>query len=145
MRKQSLCKWAYFAVVLFAFNNPLEAQDTSSPSTILKGMNWRNIGPNRGGRSLGIAGSSRRRMEYYFGAVGGGLWKTIDGGFTWKPVTDGQITSSSVGVVAVSESNPDIVYIGMGETEFRGNIMQGDGVYKSTDAGRTWTHMGLEN
>lgn len=108
-------------------NNP----DTGNP---FKGMNWRNIGPNRGGRSLGIAGSSKRKLEYYFGAVGGGLWKTVDGGLNWKPVTDGQITCSSVGAVAVAESNPDIVYIGTGETEFRGNIMQGDGVYKSTDA-----------
>ncbi|MEI6583589.1 MAG: glycosyl hydrolase [Chitinophagia bacterium] len=108
-------------------------------------MSWRNIGPNRGGRSLGIAGSSKRKLEYYFGAVGGGLWKTIDGGLNWKPVTDGQITSSSVGAVAVSESNPDIVYIGTGETEFRGNIMQGDGMYKSTDAGKTWKHIGLNN
>jgi photosystem II stability/assembly factor-like uncharacterized protein len=115
------------------------------PDTLFKGMTWRNIGPNRGGRSLTIAGSSKRKMEYYFGAVGGGLWKTVDGGFSWKPVTDGQISSSSVGAVAVSESNPDIVYIGMGETEFRGNIMQGDGVYKSLDGGKTWKHIGLRN
>src|SRR6185295_15789900 len=81
--------------------------------------------------------------EYYFGATGGGLWKTTDGGLTWRPVTDGQLHSSSVGAVAVSESNPDVVYIGMGETELRGNIMQGDGVYKSTDAGKTWKHAGL--
>src|SRR6185437_5172079 len=80
-----------------------------------------------------------------FGATGGGLWKTTDGGLTWRPVTDGQLTSSSVGAVAVAPSNPDVVYIGMGETELRGNIMQGDGVYKSTDDGRTWTHIGLEN
>ncbi|HEY1950617.1 MAG TPA: glycosyl hydrolase, partial [Bryobacteraceae bacterium] len=84
-------------------------------------------------------------MEYYFGAVGGGLWKTTDGGTTWKPVTDHQISSSSVGAVAVSESNPDIVYLGMGETELRGNIMQGDGIYKSTDAGKTWKKAGLAN
>src|SRR5205085_1784805 len=84
------------------------------------------------------AGSPGRPLEYYFGAVGGGLWKTTDGGQTWRPVTDGQIKSSSVGAVAVSESNPDVVYIGMGETQLRGNIMQGDGVYKSADAGVTW-------
>ncbi len=107
------------------------------------GMQWRSIGPNRGGRSITSAGSPGRPFEYYFGAVGGGLWKTTDGGATWKPVTDGQLHSSSVGAVAVSESNPDVVYIGMGETELRGNIMQGDGVYKSTDAGKTWMHMGL--
>ncbi len=77
--------------------------------------------------------------------MGGGLWKTTDGGATWKPMTDGQIKSSSVGAVAVAESNPDVVYIGMGETELRGNIMQGDGVYKSADAGKTWKHIGLSD
>src|SRR5213082_2861841 len=112
-------------------------------STLFRGMEWRTIGPYRGGRSITAAGSSSRPLEYYFGATGGGLWKTTDGGTTWRPVTDGQIKSSSVGAVAVSESNPDVVYIGMGETELRGNIMQGDGVYKSSDAGKTWTHVGL--
>ena len=111
--------------------------------SLFASLKWKNIGPNRGGRSITSAGSSARPLEYYFGATGGGLWKTTDGGQTWKPVTDGQIKSSSVGAVAISESNPDIVYIGMGETELRGNIMQGDGVYKSTDAGKTWKHAGL--
>src|SRR5215472_6385921 len=112
-------------------------------AAMFKGLEWRSIGPNRGGRSIASAGSSSRPFEYYFSAVGGGLWKTTDGGLTWKPVTDGQIKSSSVGAVAVSESNPDVVYIGMGETEFRGNVMQGDGVYRSSDGGKTWTHLGL--
>lgn len=144
MRKKTLLALTCLTVILPAFRTSLQAQDSLAAS-VLKGMSWRNIGPNRGGRSLGIAGSSKRQKEYYFGAVGGGLWKTIDGGFTWKPVTDGQITSSSVGAVAVSESNPDIVYIGTGETEFRGNIMQGDGVYKSIDGGKTWKNIGLRN
>ena len=113
-------------------------------STLFKGMAWRSIGPNRGGRSIAATGIPSRKNEYYFGAVGGGLWKTTDGGVSWRPVTDGQIKSSSVGAVAVSESNPDVVYIGMGETEFRGNIMQGDGVYRSGDAGKTWKKAGLE-
>ena len=104
---------------------------------------WRNIGPNRGGRSIAVAGSPSRPNEYFFGATGGGLWKTTDGGTTWAPVTDGQIASSSVGAVAVSASNPDVVYLGMGETQLRGNVMQGDGVYRSDDGGRTWVHRGL--
>jgi photosystem II stability/assembly factor-like uncharacterized protein len=111
----------------------------------LGALAWRNIGPNRGGRSLAVAGSPSRPHEYYFGAVGGGLWKTLDGGTTWKPVTDGQVRSASVGAVAVAESDPDVVYIGMGEVALRGNVMQGDGVYKSTDGGKNWTHTGLED
>src|ERR1035437_10173974 len=79
---------------------------------IFSSLTWRSIGPPRGGRSIASAGSSSRPLEYYFGATGGGLWKTTDGGLTWRPVTDGQLKSSSVGAVAVSESNPDVVYIG---------------------------------
>ena len=122
-----------------------KSYSNSSKDSITNTLEWRNIGPDRGGRSLAVTGSSSRVNEYYFGAVGGGLWKTTDAGQTWNPVTDGQIKSSSVGAVAVSNSNPDIVYIGMGETELRGNIMQGDGVYKSIDAGKTWNHIGLSD
>jgi photosystem II stability/assembly factor-like uncharacterized protein len=106
-------------------------------------LNWSNAGPARGGRSTAVAGSDARPLEYYFGATGGGLWKTTDGGTTWGPVTDGQINSASVGAVAVCATDPDVVYIGMGETELRGNVMQGDGVYRSDDAGVTWEHVGL--
>ncbi len=112
-------------------------------SALLAGYRWRNIGPDRGGRSIAVSGVKGRPMEAYFGATGGGLWKTTDGGENWAPVTDGQIASASVGAVAVSETNPDLVFIGMGETCIRGNIMPGDGVYKSTDAGKTWTHVGF--
>ncbi len=151
-----LLRWAARAalVVLLAYLGPslqdrdvFRAQSAVAPGAVddaaLQALTWRNVGPNRGGRSIAAAGSPSRPFEYYFGAVGGGLWKTTDGGGTWEPVTDGQLRSSSVGAVAVSESNPDIVYIGMGEACIRGNIMQGDGVYKSTDAGRTWRHLGL--
>jgi len=106
-------------------------------------LRWRSLGPARGGRSIAVAGSTSRPNEYYMGATGGGLWKTTDAGTTWKPVTDGQINFSSVGAVAISASNPDTVYIGTGEADIRGNIIQGGGAYKSTDAGKTWAHIGL--
>ena len=115
----------------------------SADADILKAFAWRSIGPLRGGRSLAISGVKGRPREGYFGATGGGLWKTTNGGETWFPVTDGQIHSSSVGALAVSDSNPDIVFIGMGEACIRGNIQPGDGVYKSIDAGKTWTHVGF--
>src|SRR5215217_6240413 len=122
---------------------PTAAQGTVDPS-LLAGLRWRSIGPARGGRSQAVAGSAKRPMEYYFGATGGGVWKTTDGGTNWRSVSDRFFKTSSVGAIAVSESNPDVVYVGMGETELRGNIIQGDGVYKTTDGGKTFTHVGLE-
>ena len=156
LSRKQICQLITGFALLMTAGNYAQAQGTTaaetvkvspaaSPMDIYNGMKYRNIGPFRGGRSLGSAGSPSRKNEYYFGAVGGGLWKTTDGGLNWLPVTDGQLGSSSVGAVAVSETNPDIVYIGTGETQFRGNIMQGDGVYKSTDAGKTWTNVGLKN
>lgn len=118
---------------------PAPAQDLSVLST----LKWRNVGPARGGRSITAVGSVARPLEYYFGATGGGLWKTTDGGLTWAAVGDGQFKTSSVGAVAVAPSQPDVVYVGFGEVQLRGNIIQGDGVYKSTDAGKTFTHVGL--
>jgi photosystem II stability/assembly factor-like uncharacterized protein len=123
----------------------LDAQTQAIDPALLNAYRWRLIGPDRGGRSIAVAGVKGRPREAYFGATGGGLWKTTDAGNNWAPVTDGQITSSSVGAVAVSESNPDLVYIGMGESCIRGNIMPGDGVYKSSDAGKTWAHAGFRN
>ena len=135
-----------FVALLSAVAAPGRAQgrgDADGHGSPLPALLWRNIGPNRGGRSIAAAGSASRPLEYYFGATGGGLWKTTDGGTTWKPVTDGRIRSSSVGAVAVAPGNPDVVWLGMGEVQLRGNVMQGDGVYRSTDGGATWTHLGL--
>jgi photosystem II stability/assembly factor-like uncharacterized protein len=112
-------------------------------SAFLAGYRWRNLGPDRGGRSIAVSGVKGRPNEAYFGAVGGGLWKTTDGGENWGPVTDFQITSASVGAVAVSETNPDLVFIGTGETCIRGNILPGDGVYRSLDGGKSWEHVGF--
>ncbi|MEX2153006.1 MAG: glycosyl hydrolase [Gemmatimonadaceae bacterium] len=142
-----LCAAALLTLLAAPADHRAEARATSAlasiDSTLLKSYRWRAIGPDRGGRSIAVSGVRGRPKEAYFGATGGGLWKTMDGGNTWAPITDGQIRSASVGAVAVSETNPDIVYIGMGETCIRGNIMAGDGVYKSTDAGKSWTNVGF--
>jgi photosystem II stability/assembly factor-like uncharacterized protein len=130
-----------FVIVLLSSPELLQAQMDAS---LFTGLKWRSIGPSRGGRSQTGAGSIARPLEYYFGATGGGVWKTTDGGLTWRPVSDKAFKTSSVGAVAIAASNPDVVYAGMGETELRGNIIQGDGVYKTSDGGKTWASVGLE-
>ena len=134
--------WMVAVVALVSLTTLVEAQ--AYPTELYDNLRWENVGPARGGRSTAAAGSDARPLEYYFGASGGGLWKTTDAGTTWQNVTDGQIGSASVGAVQVCEANPDIVYIGTGETQIRGNIQQGDGVYRSDDAGETWVHLGLK-
>ena len=125
------------------------SQPTLAPITLdssfKRNFRWRNLGPDRGGRSIAASGVVGQPKVAYFGAVGGGLWKTVDAGDTWMPITDGQITSASVGAIAVSESKPDVVFIGTGESCIRGNIMPGDGIYRSLDAGKTWKNVGFRN
>jgi photosystem II stability/assembly factor-like uncharacterized protein len=121
------------------------AAPASPADTLLGTYKWRSIGPNRGGRSIAVSGVKGRPNEAYFGAVGGGLWKTTDAGNNWAPVTDGQIhelVGGRGGGVGI-ESRRRL--IGMGESCIRGNIMPGDGVYKSSDAGKTWAHVGFRN
>ena len=130
-----------FLLVMVTVAFPLDGQEYGE--ALYDALSWTNVGPARGGRSQAVAGSATRPLEYFFGAAGGGLWKTTDGGQTWEPVTDGLIGSSSIGAVAVCEADPDVVYIGTGETELRGNVQQGDGLYKSSDGGLTWAHIGL--
>ena len=110
---------------------------------LFKTMRWRSIGPFRGGRVTAVAGVPSQPLVYYQGATGGGVWKTTDAGITWTPVSDRYFKTGSVGAIAVADSDPNIVYVGMGEACLRSNISQGDGVYKSTDAGKTWTNVGL--
>jgi photosystem II stability/assembly factor-like uncharacterized protein len=124
----------------------MSAQATSTIDPALYGgMRWRNVGPSRGGRSIAVGGSDARPNEYWFGAMGGGAWKTTDGGVTWNPMTDGQITASSIGAIGVCQANPDVVYIGGGESHIRGDIIMGDGAYKTADAGKTWAAIGLKD
>src|SRR5215831_15487702 len=112
---------------------------------LFAGMRWRNVGPSRGGRVTAVAGVAGQPFVYYFGGTGGGLWKTENAGISWIPVSDGYFKTGSVGAVEVAPSNANIVYVGMGEACLRANLSSGDGVYKSTDAGRTWTHVGLDD
>ncbi|HUG54623.1 MAG TPA: glycosyl hydrolase [Vicinamibacteria bacterium] len=127
-----------------ALLRPAPPSATSGPAAgALRGLQWRSIGPYRGGRVVAVAGVRSEPHVYYLGATGGGIWKTTDGGIRWANVSDGQLGTGSVGAVAVAESDPNVVYAGMGEGCIRGNVSHGDGVYRSTDAGRTWTHAGL--
>jgi photosystem II stability/assembly factor-like uncharacterized protein len=150
MNTPSTRRWPLLTAVLAAacVLTPLDfaaAQTASFDTAFFRGLSYRNVGPVRGGRSIAVSGASSRPFEYYFGAVGGGLWKTTDGGTNWEPVSDGYFRSSSVGAIGQCEMNPDIVYVGMGEVALRGNIMQGDGAYKSTNGGETWQHIGLDD
>ena len=109
----------------------------------LKLFQYRAIGPFRGGRVTAVAGVPSQPNVYYFGATGGGVWKTTDGGVNWEPISDLYFKTGSVGAIAVSDSDPNVIYVGMGESPVRGNVSHGDGVYKSIDAGKTWKHVGL--
>ena len=110
-----------------------------------EGLKWRCIGPSRGGRVVAVAGDPDEPMVFYFGGCAGGVWKTTDGGVYWRCLTDGYFGSAAVGSLAVARSDRNVVYAGMGETTIRLDVSYGDGVYKSDDAGRTWSHAGLHD
>ena len=112
---------------------------------LLDAMPFRCIGPPRGGRVVAVAGHPREPAVFYFGAVAGGIWKTEDAGTTWRNVSDGYLGTSSVGALAVSDSEPGVIYAGMGESTIRTDVSHGDGVYKSSDGGQSWVHVGLSD
>ena len=108
-------------------------------------LSWRCIGPHRGGRVVAVAGHPSKSQVFYFGASGGGVWKTSDAGTYWENISDGYFKRAAVGAIAIADSDPNVVYAGTGEACIRGNVSHGDGVYGSTDGGRSWTHLGLED
>src|SRR5947209_13056653 len=126
-------------------SNATSMADGDVTPSLLTSLEWRSIGPYRGGRVVAVAGDTAHSRVFYFGSTGGGVWKTIDGGVYWENISDGFFKRASVGAIAVSASDPNVIYAGMGETTIRGNVSHGDGVYKSTDAGKTWVHLGLED
>ena len=124
----------------------VEAAKPTTPAGVeayFTGLKWRNIGPARGGRSISAIGSGKRPNEYWFAAAGGGLWKTTDGGTSWQPMTDSKTDTAAFGGVAVCEANPDIVYATTGESQLRGNVLPGNGVWKTADGGKSWAKIGL--
>src|SRR6478735_2976743 len=116
----------------------------SVPSSFLSALHWRSIGPYRGGRTRAVAGVPSQPSVFYIGVCNGGVWKTNDYGRTWQPIFDDQLTGS-IGAIAVAPSDPNVVYVGSGEGLHRPDLSVGDGIYKSTDAGKTWTHLGLRD
>ena len=150
----SLLVFSIFILQINAQQKPGKKKETQPVQTVattaetdssLRNLKWRNIGPFRGGRSVTATGVVGDPLVYYMGTTGGGVWKTFDAGASWQNISDGFFKTGSVGAVAVSESDPNVVFVGMGEHAVRGVMTSyGDGVYKSTDAGKTWKKMGLD-
>ena len=132
-----------FIFVIIAKVNAQKNVDKVS-ETYFSAIEWRNIGPFRGGRSAAVTGVAHKATLFYMGATGGGVWKTTDAGNTWENISDG-FFGGSVGAIAVSESDNTVIYVGMGEKTVRGNVSSGDGIWKSENAGKTWRHVGLKN
>lgn len=122
---------------------PSVYSSATATNRAFKGLYWRNVGPQRGGRVDAVVGDPSKPFVFYFGSVNGGVWKTLNGGQTWNNITDGKTDISSVGAITVAPSDPNVVYVGTGESQLREDLTFGTGVYRSTDAGQTWTHLGL--
>ena len=142
---------ALAALVLLASGSVVRGQQPASsdagPVTpeLFAGLSYRTVGPSRGGRVTAVAGHRDQVSTFYMGATGGGVWKTVDYGATWRNISDGYFATGSIGAIRVAESDPDIIYVATGSDGLRSNVIIGKGVYKSVDAGRTWEHLGLED
>src|SRR5271155_1577980 len=134
-------RWNFLSAATLCFAAAASAQTSTS---LFDGLHWRLIGPFRGGRAITATGVPGDPNTFYFGAVGGGIWKTTDGGLVWTPIFDDQHVAS-IGSIAVAPSDPNVIYAGTGEADIRASLSSGDGVYKSTDAGKTWRNVGLRN
>ncbi|MFM8738715.1 MAG: WD40/YVTN/BNR-like repeat-containing protein, partial [Cytophagales bacterium] len=133
------------SVSLWSQKKPAPSSTAASiDASLYAGIRWREVGPYRGGRSCTVTGVSNNPNLYYFGAVGGGVWRTNDAGQTWENITD-KYFGGTVGAVAVAESDPNVIYVGEGEQTLRNNVSSGWGVWKSTDAGTSWKHIGLSD
>jgi len=137
------------ALVSFAPSPQVAAQGDANqlvPANAYKDLKWRSVGATRGGRVTAYSGVRQQPHTFYFGGVGGGVWKTDDAGINWAPISDGQITTTgSIGSIDVAPSNPNHVWVGTGSAAIRSNVIIGRGVYKSTDAGSKWEFMGLKD
>ena len=122
----------------------VHGQAAGSSAAMLGGLHWREVGPMRGGRTYGVSGNAAEPDTFYMGSVGGGVWKTENAGRTWLPISDTGIPIGSIGAIAVAPSDPKIVYVGTGEPDIRSQHSYGIGMFKSTDAGKTWKPIGLE-
>ncbi len=144
-RLTRICAFALLVVTYHPFAEAASVAGEGIDAQLKEGLQYRNVGPHRGGRSTAVAGIRSEPFTFYMGTTGGGVWKSVNAGTTWENVSDGAFGAASIGAVVVAPSDPNVVYVGTGSGCPRGNIMNGDGVYRSTDAGRSWTHAGLPN
>ena len=151
MRTLALLGCAALSLLVFGHDRAAVQVSAQSNANVVinpnmyQDLRWRAVGPHRGGRSTAAVGVRTQPNVFYMGATGGGVWKTDNYGITWSPVTDGQLPTGSIGAIDVSDSNPDVVYVGTGSEAIRSNVILGRGVFKSTDAGRTWQSVGLQD
>src|SRR6185295_19163390 len=131
-------------LIALALLSPVVAEAQQDPA-IFKGLRYRMVGPNRGGRVTAVTGVASQPATFYMGVASGGVWKTTDAGQNWFPITDGKIPVGSIGNIEVAPSDPNVVYVGTGSDGIRSNVSIGRGVYKSTDAGQTWSFAGLRD